>query len=46
LFGIANVLGEGETDNWPGKTIVLYPEPMIVTVRAKAAVNGNGKATA
>lgn len=44
---IAKITGEGDTDNWNGKTVVLYPEPMTVAgvdrvaIRARAAVNGN-----
>ena len=43
---IAQALQEQDTDNWTGRAVVLYPEPMTVAgqqvtaIRAKAA-NGN-----
>ncbi len=38
--------GEGETNNWKGKRVTLYPLPMVVAgkdkvaIRAKKAANG------
>ena len=50
---IIEATGESDTDNWEGKKITVYPEPMqvagrsVVAIRAKAAAvpagnNGNG----
>jgi hypothetical protein len=42
-FGIAEALGEPDTDKWPGKAITLYPQPMtvagrdLIAIRARAA---------
>lgn len=44
---IAQITGESDTDNWPGKKITVYPQPMtvggrpVVAIRARSAVNGN-----
>lgn len=41
--GIAQALGESDTDNWPGKQIELYPQKMqvagrnVTAIRARAA---------
>jgi hypothetical protein len=51
---IAKITGSDDTDNWEGKRITLYPEPVTVAgvarvaIRARAAApqaagNGNGK---
>ncbi len=43
------VNGDGDTDNWTGKRVTLYPKPMRVAgrdriaIRARAATNGNGE---
>lgn len=43
---ISQALGSDDTDNWPGKKITLYPQPMTVAgvarvaIRARAAANG------
>jgi len=44
---IAATLSEPDTDSWPGKRVVLYPEPMtvagkrVVAIRSRpAAANG------
>lgn len=45
--GIAQALGSDETNDWPGRQIVLYPQPMrvggrdLVAIRARAAKNGS-----
>jgi hypothetical protein len=45
---IAAALGEPDTDNWPGKQVVLYPElvnvgrEQVTAIRARAA---NGTVT-
>lgn len=35
---IAQLTGETDTDNWPGKAITLYPEPMTVAGVARVAI--------
>ncbi len=35
---IAGIVGSTNTDNWPGKRITLYPEPMVVAGRQRVAV--------
>ena len=48
-MGIAQALGETDTDKWPGRQVTLYPQPMTVAgvarvaIRARAA-NGQPKA--
>lgn len=45
---IAQTLGSEDTDDWTGKKIVIYPEPVTVAgvrrvaIRAKAYTNGSG----
>jgi hypothetical protein len=53
-FSIAQALGEPDTDQWTGRAVTLYPQPMrvagrdLIAIRARAAdpqpagVNGNG----
>lgn len=47
-FSIAQALVESNTDNWTGKAITLYPQPMtvagqnLIAIRARAVSNGNG----
>lgn len=42
-FSIAEALGEPDTDNWPSKRVILYPQPMtvagrdIIAIRARKA---------
>lgn len=44
---IAGILRDPETDNWTGKAMTLYPEPMRVAgvdrVAIRARANGSGK---
>lgn len=48
-MGIAQALAEPDTDNWPGRRVVLYPVPMTVAgspcvaIRARAAANQEAK---
>jgi hypothetical protein len=43
---IAQALGESDTDQWPGRQVTLYPQPMsvagrdLVAIRAREATNG------
>jgi hypothetical protein len=45
---IAQALGSEDTDDWAGKKIVIYPEPVTVAgvhrlaIRARAYTNGKG----
>jgi hypothetical protein len=47
-LGIAQALGEPDTDKWQGKQVTLYPEPMrvagrdLIAIRARAANGRNG----
>ena len=50
-FQIAELLGSEETDDWVGKQITLYPQPMlvagkhVVAIRARAATQESQLAT-
>lgn len=43
---IAQALGAEDTDQWTGRAVILFPQPMrvggrdLVAIRAKAATNG------
>jgi hypothetical protein len=45
-YQIAGILGSDDTEQWIGKRIMLYPQPMnvagkqVVAIRARAAKNG------
>lgn len=51
-LAIARALGSEDTDDWTGKKIVIYPEPVTVAgvqrvaIRARAYTNGNGTGAA
>jgi len=36
--GIAEALGEADTDHWPGKRVTLYPLPMVVAGVPRVAI--------
>lgn len=46
-LGIAEALGESDTDNWGGKRVTLYPQPMqvagrnVIAIRARKANQQN-----
>jgi hypothetical protein len=41
-MSIAAALGEQDTDNWHGRQVVLYPQPMTVAGRNLVAIRARG----
>ena len=41
-YQIADILGSDETEDWIGKTITLYPQPMTVAGRQVTAIRARG----
>jgi len=42
---VAEIAGSDETDDWAGKTVVIYPEPMTVAGKRRVAIQARAPKT-